>query len=87
MTLEILSPLGDDYEKMHEATCIMRSAEGNRPRNHPHGGRPRLYEELTLYLQIEKYIISPKADQATPSLKRILSDRKEENRERKTAPG
>ncbi|MFI3186655.1 MAG: hypothetical protein QX198_11815, partial [Methylococcaceae bacterium] len=39
--------------------------------------------ELTLYLQIEKYIISPKADQATPSLKRILADRKEENRERK----
>ena len=43
----------------------------------------RLYEELTLYLQIEKYIISPKAGQATPSLKRILADRKEENRERK----
>lgn len=43
----------------------------------------RLYEELTLYLQIEKYIVSPKADQATPSLKRILSDRKEENRERR----
>jgi DNA polymerase III delta prime subunit len=43
----------------------------------------RLYEELTLYLQIEKYIISPKAGQAMPSLKRILTDRKEENRERK----
>jgi hypothetical protein len=34
-------------------------------------------------LQIEKYIISPKADQATPSLKRILADRKDENRERR----
>lgn len=52
--------------------AIIRMAEGQR-----------LYEELTLYLQIEKYIISPKAGQATLSLKRILDDRKEENRERK----
>ena len=83
LTLEVLSPLGDDYEKMHEATCIMRSAEGSgRAIIRLAEGR-RLYEELNLYLQIEKYIISPKADQATPSLKRILSDRKDENRERR----
>jgi len=43
----------------------------------------RLDIELALYLQIEKYIISPKADQASPSLKRILADRKDENRERR----
>jgi hypothetical protein len=39
--------------------------------------------ELALYQQIEKYIVSPKADQATPALKRILADRKDENRERR----
>ena len=50
----------------------MRLAEGER-----------LDVELALYLQIEKYIVSPKADQATPSLKRILADRKDENRERR----
>jgi hypothetical protein len=43
----------------------------------------RLDIELALYQQIEKYIVSPKADQATPSLKRILADRKDENRERR----
>ncbi len=83
LTLEILSPLGDDYERMHEATCIMRSSESTGRAIIRMAEGQRLYEELTLYLQIEKYIISPKAGQATPSLKRILADRKEENRERK----
>ena len=83
LTLEILSPLGDDYERMHEATCIMRSSESSGRAIIRMAEGQRLYEELTLYLQIEKYIISPKAGQATPSLKRILADRKEENRERK----
>jgi hypothetical protein len=83
LTLEVLTPLGDDYEKMHEATCTMRSAEGTGRAIIRMAEGQRLYEELTLYLQIEKYIISPKADQATPSLKRILADRKEENRERR----
>jgi hypothetical protein len=40
--------------------------------------------ELRTYVQIEKYISGPKTDAATPSLKRILLDRKDENRERKT---
>ena len=83
LTLEVLSPLGDDYERLHEAACILRSTEGTGRAIIRMAEGQRLYEELTLYLQIEKYIISPKADQATPSLKRILADRKEENRERR----
>lgn len=83
LTLEVLSPLGDDYDRMQEATCIMRSAEGTGRAILRMAEGHRLYEELNLYLQIEKYIISPKADQATPSLKRILGDRKDENRERR----
>uniref|UniRef100_UPI00374DC79C BREX system P-loop protein BrxC n=1 Tax=Crenothrix sp. TaxID=3100433 RepID=UPI00374DC79C len=83
LTLEILSPLGDDYERMHETTCILRSSESTGRAIIRMAEGQRLYEELTLYLQIEKYISSPKAGQAMPSLKRILADRKEENRERK----
>jgi hypothetical protein len=83
LTLEILTPLGDDYERMQEATCIMRSSESSGRAIIRMAEGQRLYEELTLYLQIEKYIISPKAGQATPSLKRILAGHKEENRERK----
>jgi hypothetical protein len=83
LNFEVLTPLGDDYEKLHSANCILRSYEG--------GGRAivrlregeRLDIELALYLQIEKYIVSPKAAQAAPSLLQILTDRKSENRERR----
>ena len=83
LSVEIVSPLGDDYEALSEAKCILRSSES--------GGRAlirmaegdRLDIELSLYLQIEKYIDSPKASTAGGSLKRILMDRKDENRERR----
>ena len=83
LTLEIITPLGDDYANMAEATCILRSSEVKGRAIIRMAECNRLYEEMTLYLQIEKYVGSPKADQAIPSLKRILADRKDENRERK----
>jgi hypothetical protein len=83
LTLEVATPLGDDYESLTDAKCILRSVES--------GGRAliklaegeRLDVELSLYLQIEKYIDSPKAGTAAGSVKRILLDRKDENRERR----
>ena len=82
LTLEVLTPLNDDYEALNDARCIMRCADGSSRALIKMEEGTRLYEELTLYLQIEKYILSPKASAAAPSLKRILADRKEENRER-----
>ncbi len=84
LTFEVLSPIGAEYEILSEARCIGRSAES--------GGRAivrmatdaRIDVELRTYLQIEKYIVGPKASSPTPSLTRILYDRKDENRERKS---
>ena len=83
LSFEILTPLGDDYDKLQAAKCILRSSEGNGKAIVRLAEGERLDIELALYQQIEKYIVSPKADQATPSLKRILGDRKDENRERR----
>jgi hypothetical protein len=83
LTFEVLTPLGDDYERLQPARCILRSSEGDGRAIVRLAEGERLDIELALYLQIEKYIVSPKADQATPSLKRILADRKDENRERR----
>jgi len=83
LSLEVLTPLGDEYEQLQSAKCILRSSEGNGRAIVRLGECDRLDVELALYQQIEKYIVSPKADQATPSLKRILADRKDENRERR----
>jgi len=83
LSFEVLTPLGDEYEKHQPANYILRSSEGAGRAIVRLAEGERLDIELALYLQIEKYIISPKADQATPSLKRILADRKDENRERR----
>lgn len=83
LSFEVLTPLGDDYEKLQNSKCILRSSEGNGRAIVRLAEGERLDIELVLYQQIEKYIVSPKADQATPSLKSILAVRKEENRERR----
>lgn len=84
LTFEVLTPLGDDYELMTEARCIGRSAEGAGRAIARLSDKDRLDVELRTYVQIEKYIVGPKADSATPSLKQILRDRKDENRERRS---
>jgi hypothetical protein len=82
LTFEVLSPVGSDYELMSEAKCIGRSVESAGRAIMRMANDSRIDVELRTYLQIEKYI-GPKADTATPSLKRILYDRKDENRERR----
>lgn len=84
LTLEILSPLGDDYERLNDAQCILRSSEGNGRALIRLSEGNRFDIELSLYQQIEKYIDSPKASNASASLKTILINRKDENRERRT---
>jgi len=83
LSFEVLTPLGDDYERLQPARCILRSNQDNGRAIVRLAEGDRLDIELALYLQIEKYIVSPKADQATPSLKSILNDRRSENSERR----
>ena len=82
LTLEILSPLGDEYDGATDAKCILRSSDGNGRALIRLAEGDRFDLELTLYKQIEKYIDSPKAGNATASVKNILINRKDENRER-----
>lgn len=84
LTLEVLSPVGSDYELLTDAKCIGRSIEGAGRAILRMANDARVDVELRTYVQIEKYISGPKTDAATPSLKRILLDRKDENRTRKT---
>lgn len=82
LTLEVLTPVGSDFELMGDAKCLGRSVEGPGRAILRLANEGRVDLELRTYLQIEKYI-GPKNDLATPALKRILMDRKEENRERR----
>ena len=81
LSLEIVTPLSDDFEGLNDAKAILRSTDRALIRM---AESNRLDIELALYLQIEKYIDSPKASSAAAPLKRILEDRKDENRERRS---
>lgn len=83
LTLEVLSPIGPEYELMTEPRCIGRSAEsaGRAILRMENGSRVDL--ELRTYRQIENYIANPKNDNPSVSIKRILLDRKDENRLRR----
>lgn len=80
LTLEVLTPLGDDYERQSESACVLKSSSQALIKV---GEMERFDIELTQYLQVEKYIDSPKASSANASTKVIIQNKKEENRERK----
>ncbi|MCA8001353.1 BREX system P-loop protein BrxC [Burkholderia metallica] len=82
LTLEFLSPISPDYELMSEARCVVRSGEGVGRAIVRMANDARIDIELRTYQQIEKFINGPRGSAPSPSLKRILADRKEENRQR-----
>ncbi len=80
LTFEVLTPLGDDYDRHSESACILKSANQALIKI---AEMDRFDIELTQYLQVEKYIDSPKASSANASTKVIIQNKKDENRERK----
>ena len=76
--------VSDDWDLLSDAKAVLRSSEGNGRALIRLAEGERFDIELTLYRQIEKYIDSPKASTATPSMRSILLNRKDENRERLT---
>lgn len=81
LNFEIITPLGDDYERLNESACVLNSANKALLKI---GEIERFDIELTQYLQVEKYIVSPKASSASQSIKTIIQNKKDENRERKS---
>lgn len=80
LVLDILTPLGDDYDRMNDSQCVLRSADRALIKINE---IDRFDIEITHYLQIENFIDSPKASNANQSTKTILNNIKEENRGRK----
>ncbi len=82
LAVSVVTPLHDTYEAFNPALCVTQSTE--------HGGQllvklsdnPQLLRELKQYLKTDKYVRF-KTDESNPeTLKRILRDRADENRER-----
>jgi hypothetical protein len=82
LSLELITELHDEYPLYTEAKCRLYSG-GNPSRIILRLGQgERLYEELQTYLKIEQFIQN-KFDNASPTGRKILTFKKDENRERK----
>ncbi len=83
LTLEIVTPLNDDYDGFGEPRCLVRSTEGPGSALIRLGDDKSLGADLRVWLQTDKYVRLKNDASAPPLLRRILSDRAEENRERR----
>ena len=82
LTLEIISPLNEDYALFNPARCVAHSTEGNGRVVVRLANERTLGEELRTLLQTDKYVRAKTDASAPDTTKRILRDRQEENRER-----
>jgi len=83
LMLEVLSPLSDDYPLYGQPKCIGRSAEDGGRVLLKLGDDKELGREVRAWIQTKKYIDQKSDAAAAPTLKRILADRAEENRDRR----
>lgn len=81
LIISILSPFYDQYQMLDSAKCILESTNDNGcvliklPDNEEFG------KEIRAYLKTEKYIA--RKNDGNPEVRRILDDRKSDNRQRK----
>jgi len=81
--LEIISPLHDDYALFIPAKCNMYSANQDGHIIIKLSNDLKFATEIRTYLQTQKYIKNKSDASASKTLKEILRDRQEQNRERK----
>lgn len=83
LSVEIISPIHDEYTACTDAKCVMLTNE--------HQGRLILKigdtldweKELRIFIQTQKYILQRSDGGITPTLKKILNERADENRGRR----
>lgn len=83
LALEIISPLHEDYDAFIPAKCVFYSADRQGCAVVKLPDNPDLTKEIRTYLQTQTYIKHKSDAAASTSLKGILRDRAEGNRERK----
>ncbi|HDH04529.1 MAG TPA: BREX system P-loop protein BrxC [Nitrospirae bacterium] len=86
LSVEVITPLHEEFISFNKAKCINHSAlDGGKAliKMTESAGSTELIQELRTYLQTEKYVRLKMDASAPDSLKTILRDRAEENRNRK----
>lgn len=83
LSVECITPLNDDYNMYNSGKCIMHSGahEGHVVIKLP--DEKELADEVARFIQTDKFIKHKSDSAASPTLKDILRNRADENRERK----
>ncbi|SLM30311.1 conserved hypothetical protein [Desulfamplus magnetovallimortis] len=83
LTLEIISPMHDEYTVFNSGRCSMHSADSDGTVLIKLDNDQALFSDIRTYIQTEKYIKDKSDAAASTSLKQILRDLSDENRNRK----
>ncbi|MBF0468020.1 MAG: BREX system P-loop protein BrxC [Desulfamplus sp.] len=83
LTLEIISPMHDEYSVFNSGKCSMHSADTDGTVLIKLDNDQALFSDIRTYIQTDKYIKDKSDAAASTSLKQILRDRADENRDRK----
>ena len=83
LVLSVITPLADDYPMFNEAKCINQSTMNDGQLVIRLDDDKTLASEISAYLRTEKYISKKDDGTVPPSTKKILNERREENRQRK----
>ncbi|MDY0221505.1 MAG: BREX system P-loop protein BrxC [Desulfobacterium sp.] len=83
LSLEIISPMHDEYSVYNAGKCIMHSLNDEGTVLIKMGNDQALFSEIRTYIQTDKYIKEKSDAAASTSLKQILRDRADDNRGRR----
>lgn len=84
LTVMVVTPIADDYNDWNEAKCILKSGENDGQVIVRLKDDSKLARELRDYLQTDKFITRKNDDSLPDRAKRILKDRADENRDRRS---
>lgn len=84
ISMEVISPLNEEYDMWGVSRCIMETPEGTGKVLFRLKNDATLGQELLIYKRTEKYVRQKSSASLPESTKRILADHSAENRTRKT---
>lgn len=84
LTVSVITPLADEYELFKKDRCIIQSGQDGGQVLIRLGDEESLGRELRAYLKTEKYVARKNDGSLPHTTRRILQDRAEENRQRRT---
>lgn len=83
LSMEVISPLNEEYDQWNDSRCIMETPDGTGKVIFRLKNDHTLGQELLIYKRTEKYVRQKSSSSLPESTKRILADHSADNRARR----